>query len=63
MTADRRPPTAARKDTKEKLMKQLKHKPIKFTSVARGQSLTPRQARPELFGACQVERGLHDRAG
>ncbi|MBC8077660.1 MAG: hypothetical protein H7Y32_16410 [Chloroflexales bacterium] len=33
------------------------------SSVARGQWLTPRQTRPELFGACQVERGLHDRVG
>jgi hypothetical protein len=44
-------------------MKQLKDKPNEFVTAARCLTLTPREARPELFGACQVRRGLHDRAG
>lgn len=51
-------------------MKQLKDKRNEFASAVRRLpsavcrlSLTPREARPELFGACQVRRGLHDRAG
>jgi hypothetical protein len=44
-------------------MKQLKHKHDRLTLTNCGLMLTPREARPELFGACQVRRGLHDRAG
>lgn len=51
-------------------MKQLKDKRNKLATAARRLpsvvcrlALTPREARPELFGACQVRRGLHDRAG
>ena len=51
-------------------MKQHKREHRPLTLVVRGPQsevgglmLTPREARPELFGACQVRRGLHDRDG
>jgi hypothetical protein len=63
-------PAGGRSNDKEESMKQLKRKHIPFTLVVRSPqpgvgclTLTPREARPELFGACQVRRGLHDCAG
>ena len=45
---------------KKQLLKPTVRRP---SPVVYGLALTPREVRPELFGACQVRRGQHDRVG